>query len=417
MTDIAREVRRTAEAAKKAFWAINGCSSAVKDRVLSRLAGLLEERAGTVAAANAEDMDAARAKGLSKAMLDRLLLDELRIRRLAEAVRDIVRLEDPVGKMVWMTRRPNGLEICKVRVPIGVVAVIYESRPNVTIDSFSLAFKAGNAVVLRGGSESFRTNRALVDLAREALKAEGLPQDAASYLPVTDREAVNELVRLDDCLDLVIPRGGEGLIRAVAEHSRVPVIKHYKGVCHVYIDASADTDMAVRIAVNAKTQRPGVCNAAEKVLFHEDFPGTAEVLRALQEKGVEIRCDASLLGLVPGCVPAQESDWTEEYLDLIIAAKTVSSLEEAIRHINTYGSHHSDAIVTRDYASARRFLAEVDSAAVYANASTRFTDGGEFGLGAEIGISTDKIHSRGPMGLEDLTSVKYVVWGDGQIRA
>jgi glutamate-5-semialdehyde dehydrogenase len=349
-------------------------------------------------------------------MLDRLLLDEKRLSNLADAVRNIASLEDPVGRMVSMSKRPNGLEVCRVRVPIGVIAIIYEARPNVTIDSFALSFKAGNAVVLRGGSESFRSNTALVELVREALAAEGLPRDSAVYLASTDREAVNELVRLDDCLDLVIPRGGEGLIRAVMEHSRVPVIKHYKGVCHIYIDASADLSEAVKITVNAKVQRPGVCNAAEKVLIHRDFPEPGKVIQALLDNRVEVRCDDRLINLNSACKKAVESDWTEEYLGLIIAAAEVDSLEDAVRHINRYGSHHSDSIVTKDLASARKFMAEVDSAAVYVNASTRFTDGAEFGLGAEIGISTDKIHCRGPMGLEDLTSTKYMVWGDGHIR-
>jgi len=416
MSDLTKRIKEIALCAKESFWKINGLSSGVKNRVLLRLAKVIEENIKEIISANTKDIENAKKKNLSGAMIDRLLLDEKRINNICESLHNITVLEDPVGKMVSMTKRPNGLDICKVRVPIGVISVIYESRPNVTIDSFALGFKAGNVIILRGGSESFNSNMILVECARKALLQEGIPQDVIQYIPFTEREAIVELLKLEGIIDLVIPRGGEGLIRTVVETSKIPVIKHYKGVCHIYIDSTADPSMAEKIVINAKVQRPGVCNAVEKVLFNVDFPETERIINALIEKNVEVRCDENLININPLCKRAKESDWTEEYLDLIITAKQVFSIDEAIEHINRFGSHHSDAIITKDYSNARKFLTEVDSASVYVNASTRFTDGGEFGLGAEIGISTDKLHCRGPMGLEDLTTTKYIIYGDGQIR-
>jgi glutamate-5-semialdehyde dehydrogenase len=409
IVDIARK-------AKESSYAVMALETRKKDSVLKALADLLESGADGIVAANREDLDAAARKGLSAAMLDRLTLDAKRIASLAAAVREIAAMPDPVGGVISESTRPNGLAVSRVRVPIGVVAIIYESRPNVTIDSFSLAFKAGNTVILRGGSESFRTNTALVGLVNKALASSGVKDGAVFYIPVTDHAAVTELIRLPEYLDLVIPRGGESLIRSVSENSRVPVIKHYKGVCHVYVDASADPAMAEAVVVNSKVQRPGVCNAAETVLVHKDFPGKKRILEALIARKVEIRADAALRAVVPACGSASEEDWSTEYLDLVINAKQVSSLDEAVGHINRYGSHHTDSIVTPDAANAERFLQRVDSAAVFWNASTRFTDGGEFGLGAEIGISTDKLHCRGPMGLVELTTYKWIGRGTGQIR-
>jgi glutamate-5-semialdehyde dehydrogenase len=351
-------------------------------------------------------------------MLDRLELSERRIGEMAGGLRAVAALPDPVGRSLGRRRRPNGLLIVKRRVPIGVILIVYESRPNVTADAAALCVKAGNAVILRGGKEAFHSNQAIAGALQAGGAAAGLPEHAVQFVATTDRDAVRELVRMHDRVDLAIPRGGESLIRAVVEQARVPVIKHYKGVCHVYVDAAADLDMALKIVENAKCQRPGVCNAMETLLVHEAVaPAFLPRLRELcARRGVEVRADAAARGLVPSFKEATEEDWYAEYLDLILALRVVSGVEEAIDHVNHYGSRHSDAIVTGDPAAARAFTRGVDSACLYVNASTRFTDGGEFGLGAEMGISTDKLHARGPMGLEELTTYKYIVEGVGQVR-
>ena len=393
-------------------------SSRRKNSILEAMASEIESRREAIQAANARDMEAGRAAGLSNALLDRLLLNDARIEGMVKGLRNVVVLKDPVGARISRWIRPNGLVIQKVRVPIGVIAIIYESRPNVTADSAGLCIKTGNAVILRGGKEAVHSNAAIASAMQEGGAKKGLPADAIQLVQTTDREAVRELVQMEGRVDLAIPRGGEGLIRAVAEQARVPVIKHYKGICHVYVDESADAEMALNIIENAKCQRPGVCNAIEKVLVHENIaaaflPRMAERLTA---RKVELRGDAASRAIVPAMKEAVESDWTEEYLDLVLAVRVVASAKAAADHINRYGSHHSDAIVAQAEAAQKLFAQEVDSATVYVNASTRFTDGAEFGMGAEIGISTDKLHARGPMGLEELTTYKYVILGNGQVR-
>ncbi len=389
-----------------------------KSRVLAAMAGELEKRARDIKKANGEDMKEARAAGLSEAMLDRLALDDARIEGMANGLREVAGLRDPVGAQISRWVRPNGLDIVKVRVPIGVIGIIYEARPNVTADAAGLCIKTSNAVILRGGSEAMRSNAAIVEALQAGGKTRGLPDNSIQLIGSRDRAAVRELVRLEGVVDLVIPRGGESLIRAVTDEARVPVIKHYKGVCHVYVDAGADLDMALSIVENAKCQRPGVCNAIEKVLVHKDVAAQflPVMAKRLEGRGVELRGDPAARKLAPSMKAAVEQDWYEEYLALILAVKVVNSVEDAIGHINRCGSRHSDAIVTRHAASRDLFLRDVDSACVYVNASTRFTDGGEFGMGAEIGISTDKLHARGPMGLEELTTYKYLIYGKGQIR-
>lgn len=390
-----------------------------KNSILQAMADELEARRDAIKAANAADVAAARAVGMTVALIDRLMLTDSRINAMAKDLREVSGLKDPVGGVISRWIRPNGLEIVKVRVPIGVIAMIYEARPNVTADAAGLCFKAANAVILRGGKESMQSNMAIVEALRAGGLKKGMPENAIQLVATTDREAVRELVQLEGKVDVVIPRGGEGLIRAVVEQARVPVIKHYKGVCHTYVDASADLEMALKICENAKCQRPGVCNAMETLLVHSEIaakflPMVAEALG--KEGGVELRGDEAARAIVPSMKPAVEDDWYAEYLDLILAVRVVPSVKAAVDHINTYGSNHSDAIVAADAAVQKAFTQDVNSAAVYVNASTRFTDGGEFGMGAEIGISTDKLHARGPMGLEELTTYKYVVHGTGQIR-
>jgi glutamate-5-semialdehyde dehydrogenase len=389
-----------------------------KNAILRAMASGLRERRALLLEANAADMQAARAAGSPAAMLDRLQLSEARVEAMARGLEEIAALPDPVGSLISTLTRPNGLVIRKVRVPIGVIAIIYESRPNVTADAAALCFKSSNAVILRGGKESSHSNQAIAEALRQGGAAAGMPIDAIQLVATTDRDAVRELVQMTGRVDLAIPRGGESLIRAVVEQARVPVIKHYKGVCHVFVDASADSGMAAAIVENAKCQRPGVCNALECLLVHKAAAGAFLPLVAerLLARGCELRGDEAARRLIPAATPASESDWYNEYLALVLNVKVVGSVEEAIAHINHYGSHHSDAIVTADAAHARAFTQEVDSAAVYVNASTRFTDGGEFGMGAEMGISTDKLHARGPMGLEELTTYKFVVEGTGQVR-
>ncbi len=411
-------VRQLGEQALDASRAMVNLSTRRKNAILEAMAAELDARRAAIQAANAADVADARAAGLSAAMIDRLTLSDARIDAMVAGIRAVAALPDPVGRRIWRRTRPNGIVIEKRRVPLGVVAIIFESRPNVTADAAVLCIKTSNAVILRGGKEALRSNLAIADALAAGGARAGLPAHAVQLVPTTDREAVRELVQLDDCIDVVIPRGGESLIRAVVEHARVPVLKHYKGVCHLYIDAAADGDMALRIAENAKCQRPGTCNAIEKVLVHAAaadafLPRLAELAA---RRGITIRADEAARVIVPAFAAATPADWDEEYLDLILTVGVVPSLDAAIAHINRHGSHHSDAIITADRRAADRFLKAVDSAAVYVNASTRFTDGGEFGMGAEMGISTDKLHARGPMGLEELTTYKYRVTGTGQIR-
>ena len=389
-----------------------------KNVILQAMADALDAKREVIQAANARDMEEGRHAGLSAAMLDRLLLSDARIDSMIRGLREVADLQDPVGTKISRWIRPNGLEILKQRVPIGVIGIIFESRPNVTADTAALCFKTSNAVVLRGGKEAVQSNAAIADTLIEGGREKGLPEHAIQLIRTPDREAVRELVQLEGLVDLVIPRGGEALIRAVTEQARVPVIKHYKGVCHTYIDAEADMDMALAISINAKCQRPGVCNAMETLVVHRDIAAAFLPLCAEQmtAEGVELRGDAAACAVVPAMTAATDADWDAEYLDKILAIRVVPSLQAAVDHINTHGSRHSDAIISESAGAQKQFLQEVDSSTVYVNASTRFTDGGEFGMGAEIGISTDKLHARGPMGLEELTTYKYIVRGKGQIR-
>ena len=416
--DLREEVLRIVRAAKEASPRLAALSSRVKDDALLRMAeGLLREKAFLMAE-NEKDLEYAQKKGLSAAMIDRLTLSEAVIEGMAQGLREIAALPDPVGQVVKMWRRPNGLLVGKMRIPLGVIGVIYESRPNVTADAAALCLKAGNAVILRGGSEAINSNLAIAKVLQEAMEAAGVPSEAVQVVPFTDRRAVEEMLKLEEYIDVIIPRGGEGLIKFVVERSRIPVIKHYKGVCHIFVDASAELEMALEICFNAKVQRPGVCNAMETLLVHREIapkflPSMAERFRSA---GVELRGCPRTRELVPGIREATEEDWYAEYLDLILAIRVVEGIEEAIGHILKYGSKHTEAIITSDYRNAQRFLREVDSSTVLVNASTRFSDGYQFGLGAEIGISTTKLHAFGPMGVEDLTTTKFIVYGDGQIR-
>jgi glutamate-5-semialdehyde dehydrogenase len=416
--ELKQEVRELAEESARASRWLAGLETPQKDAILDAWADTIDLSRDHILSENAEDLKAGKEAGLNDALLDRLRLDDSRIDGIIAAIEDVRMLPDPVGKQLSELTRPNGLKIRRVRVPIGVIAMIYESRPNVTVEAASLCFKASNAVILRGGKEAHRSNMALWKAIRQGGINWGMHKHAIELVQTTDREAVKHLVELDDFVDLVIPRGGEGLIRAVTEMSRVPVIKHYKGVCHTYVDRSADLDAAHRIAVNAKCQRPGVCNAMETLLVHQAVAAEflPKLAQELQEKGVELRGDQATRKIVDAVLEATEQDWYEEYLDLVLSIRVVDSVDAAIDHINHYGSHHSDAVIAEDAKVQKQFLNEVDSAAVYVNASTRFTDGGEFGLGAEIGISTDKIHARGPMGLEELTTYKFVIEGSGQTR-
>jgi glutamate-5-semialdehyde dehydrogenase len=389
-----------------------------KDAALRAVARELRARKAAILAANAADMAAARERGTSGAMLDRLMLDEARVEAMARGAEEIAELPDPVGETISETVRPNGLRVARVRVPLGVIAIVYEARPNVTVDAGALALKAGNAVVLRGGSEALRSNQALVEALAVSLEASALPRDAVQLVPFTEREGIRALVQQTELVDLAIPRGGEALIRFVTEHARVPVVQHYKGVCHVYLDEGADLETSKRIVSNAKLQRPGVCNAAECLLVARAdakrlLPPIADVLVT---GGCELRGTPDVCTLVPAAKPAQDDDWGREYLDKILAVKIVGGLDEALEHVARYGSQHTEAIVTPNAEHAARWLREVDAACVVVNASTRFHDGGELGLGAEMGIATSRLHWRGPMGLESLTTMKWVVVGEGQTR-
>jgi len=415
---IAEQIVQIATNARQASHAMAKLSSESKDRLLLAMADALVAASAAIIAENKKDLAAGEEKGLSPALLDRLMLDEPRIKGMAAALREVAALPDPVGGVDRMRLRPNGLQVGKMRIPLGVIGIIYESRPNVTSDAAALCLKAGNAVVLRGGSEAINSNRAIAGILCAEMRKAGIPEGALALIPFTEREAVLEMLRQEELIDLIIPRGGESLIRFVVENSRIPVIKHYKGVCHLFVDAAADIPMAGRIIVNAKTQRPGVCNALETLLVHRDIAGTflPRIADALHSLKVELRGDETVCSLVPDAIPASEDDWYAEYLDLILAVKVVENMDQAIEHINRYGSLHTEVIVTGDYANAQRFIREVNSSTVMVNASTRFADGGQLGLGAEIGISTTKLHSFGPMGLEDLTTTKFIVFGNGQIR-
>jgi glutamate-5-semialdehyde dehydrogenase len=418
-----QQIREIGLNARRAARALAALQTEKRNAILRAMAGELLARTQELLQANEKDVSGAAQHGLNAAAIDRLRLTEARIAGMAEGIRQVADLEDPVGRSISEWTRPNGLRIAKVRTPIGVIGIIYESRPNVTSDAAVLCIKTGNAVILRGGSESLNSNLAIAGALQTGGATEGLPENAVQLIPTKGRDAVVLMAGMNQYIDLIIPRGGHSLIETVVKHARMPVIKHYHGVCHVYVDSAADLAMAERIALNAKCQRPGVCNAMEALLIHRGI-SEAFFKRAapeFQREGVEIRADEtaysqlSALNYQP-LRRAEEQDWSTEYLDTIMSVRVVDDLNQAIEHMEHYGSHHSDAIVTGDSKAAERFLAEVDSATVYWNASTRFTDGGEFGFGAEIGISTDKLHARGPMGLEELTTYKYVIRGDGQIR-
>jgi len=412
---LAREI---AEKAKKAQPQIARASSDKKNKILQKISGYLEENIESILSANQKDLSNAEKNGANKALLDRLKLDEKRIKALIKSVEEIIKLPDPVGQIIEMKPRPNGLLVGRMRIPLGVIATIYEARPGVTVDIASLCIKSGNAVILRGGSEALETNSALVQLIKKAVRDEGIDDNIVGFINDPSREHIFELLKLEELIDLVIPRGGEGLIRFVAENSRVPVLKHYKGVCHIFVDEFADLEKAYRVCLNAKVQRPSVCNAMETLLVHEKIaekflPTMGKIFR---EHGVELRGCEKTRKIISYAVPATEDDWYAEYLDLILAVRVVPSIDEAIEHIKKYGSSHTEAIITENLENAMKFIKEVDSSSVMVNASTRFADGYEYGLGAEVGISTTKLHAYGPMGLEGLTTLKWIVFGNGHIR-
>ena len=415
---IEQTIRKMAQKAKEAAKVVSVLDTNTKNLALERIAQGLVDKADVIKNENQKDLAEGKEKGLSAAMIDRLTVSDAVIESMAKGLRDVAALRDPVGEVTGMWLRPNGLQVGRVRIPLGVIGMIYEARPNATVDAAGLCLKAGNAVILRGGSEAFHSNTVLAHIIQQALGRTGIPEKAAQVVPVREREAVNALLVQEDAVDLIIPRGGEGLIRFVAENSKIPVLKHYKGVCHVYVDDKADLGMAEEIAFNAKVQRPGVCNAMETLLVHravaKDF--LPNMAKRFIHAGVEIRGCPETCRMVAEAKGAVEQDWPAEYLDLILAVKVVSGMDEATKHIAEYGSNHTEAIVTSDYDKARKFVREVDASVVLVNASTRFNDGGELGLGAEIGISTTKLHAYGPMGLEELTTTKFMVFGTGQIR-
>jgi glutamate-5-semialdehyde dehydrogenase len=416
--NLTKKLSKVAGQAKEASRLLANLSTEKKNEVLLAMSAALLDHTQDILKANEQDIRAALKKGLARAFVDRLTLNEKRILEMSESLQEIAKLDDPVGKNIKSWSRPNGLLISKVRVPIGVILIIYESRPNVTSDCIGLCFKSGNAVILRGGSDAIHSNTCIFNILEKVGLDRGLPARALNLIKMTDRKAVDVLLSLDRYIDLVMPRGGEALIREVRDKSKIPVIKHYKGVCHVFVDSSADFAMAQRIVLNAKVQRPAVCNAMETLLVHEAIAEKflPSMIESLEDAGVEVRGCPVTKKIVKGVKKATEKDWSTEYLDLILSVRVVKDVTEAIEHINRYGSGHSDSIVTADQEDADRFLKEVDSACVYVNASTRFTDGYQFGFGAEIGISTDKLHARGPMALEELTTYKYVIRGSGQIR-
>jgi glutamate-5-semialdehyde dehydrogenase len=415
--DIAAQMQAMGQRARAAATQLATASSLAKRQALETAARLIDDRQPDILSANARDMEYARAKGLSAAMLDRLELTPARLVAIAEGLRAVAAQDDPVGQVIADWNRPNGLHIARVRTPLGVIGVIYESRPNVTADAGALCLQSGNAVILRGGSESLWSSAALVDCLREGLADAGLPEDAVQLVPTRDRAAVRALLTMTDHVDVIVPRGGKGLVGLVQAEARVPVFAHLEGICHVYIDANADLDKALKVTLNAKTRRTGVCGAAECLLIHRDAlePIGRAVIAALIAAGVEVRGDTGLQGL-PGVVPASDADWGHEYLDSIIAARVVDDIDGAIAHIRRFGSGHTESIITEDDGAAAQFFAELDSAILMRNASTQFADGGEFGMGAEIGIATGKLHARGPVGAEQLTSFKYLVTGNGTIR-
>jgi len=416
--DTAREVRRMAGKAKEASRLLARLSTASKNKALLTMADHLERNQKWLMKENRKDLAVAKRARLSASLIDRLRLTPTVIRGMAEGLREVARLPDPVGEVIRMWKRPNGLMVGRMRIPLGVIGIIYESRPNVTADASGLCLKSGNSVILRGGSEAFHSNQAIGQVLRNVLVETGLPQEAIQIFPHTEREAIREMLQLEEEIDLIIPRGGEELIRFVTMHSKIPTIKHYKGVCHVFVDETADLEVATRICLNAKVQRPGVCNAMETLLVHQKVAERflPKVAKALQKEGVELRGCSQTRKILSHIKEAREEDWTQEYLDLILSVKVVKGIEEAVEHIARYGSSHTEAIITSDYENAQRFLREVNSSCVLVNASTRFNDGFELGLGAEIGISTSKLHAFGPMGLEELTTTKFIVYGEGQIR-
>jgi len=415
---IASDIAEMARNARRASAAVAACDSDRKNGVLLTLADLIAQESAALRQANDRDLSEARAAGMAGAMLERLTIGEKTIAAMTAGLREVAALPDPVGAVTRSWRRPNGLEVSRLRIPLGVIGMVYESRPNVTIDAAALCLKAGNAVLLRGGSEALNSNRELARLVHRALAASGLPEAAVQVVPVREREAVQALLAQEEYIDLIIPRGGEALIRFVVANSRIPVLKHYKGVCHVYVDEGADLAMAEALCFNSKVQRPGVCNAMETMLVHREAAAAflPAMGRRFREAGVALRGCPDTCRLVPGSEPATDADWPAEYLDLVLAVRVVESMDQAIDHIAAYGSRHTEAIVTRDYGRARHFLRAVDASVVLVNASTRFNDGNQLGLGAEIGISTSKLHAFGPMGLEELTTTKFIVCGDGQIR-
>ncbi|KYH28067.1 MULTISPECIES: glutamate-5-semialdehyde dehydrogenase [Clostridium] len=416
--DIQDYVIEVASLAKSAARKMSIMDTNTKNKALIAMADALIENADIILEANSKDVQLGKEKGLSQSLIDRLSLDKKRIDAMAKGLREVAALDDPIGEVIKMWKRPNNLKIGQIRVPLGVIGMIYEARPNVTVDAAALCIKSGNTVILKGGSEAINSNITIAKIISEAAEKAGLPKGAINLIEVTDREAVNIMMKLNEYIDVLIPRGGAGLINAVVKNSTVPVIQTGVGICHIYVDESADLDNAVDIIVNAKTQRPAVCNAMETLLVNKNV--AEEFLPKLEQKltslGVELRGCEKVQSIINNVKPATEEDWATEYLDLILSIKVVDSLDEALDHIYKYGTKHSEAILTNNYANSQRFLNEVDAAAVYVNASTRFTDGGEFGFGAEIGISTQKLHARGPMGLKELTSSKYIIYGEGQIR-
>ena len=416
--NLEKQIKDLAIAVKAASRVLASTATTEKDKALRAMAAGLRRQREFLQKQNRVDLDKAVKNGLSAAMIDRLTLSDSVIEAMAAGLEEIAAFPDPVGEIERMWQRPNQLQIGKMRIPLGVVGMIYESRPNVTADAAGLCLKSGNGVILRGGSEAFNSNMAVLKVLHEALVTTAIPPSVVQVVPFTERQAINYLLACEEQIDLIIPRGGEGLIRFVVEHSRIPVIKHYKGVCHVYVDAGADQEMARKIVVNAKTHRPGVCNAAETLLVNQEIAADflPEMVADLKDAGVEIRGCTRSCALVEGLVQATDDDWAAEYLDLIIAVKVVDGLDDAVSHIVKYGSDHTETIVTRDYRRAQEFLRRINSSVVMVNASTRFSDGGQMGLGAEIGISTTKLHAYGPMGLEGLTTTKYIIYGDGQIR-
>jgi glutamate-5-semialdehyde dehydrogenase len=416
--DIKSSIKQIAQDAALAARKLSRVTTTKKNNALLQMANELEHNCKFLLAENAKDVAGAKKSGISRAMLERLTLKQDTIEQMARGLREVAALPDPVGKVTSMWRRPNGLLVGKMRIPLGVIGIIYESRPNVTVDAAALCLKAGNAVILRGGSESIKSNLAIASVLQGVLRKTTIPTNVIQVIPLTDREAVSAMLQLDEYIDLIIPRGGEELIRAVVAQSKIPVIKHYKGVCHIFVDAQADIDMAVNVCLNAKTQRPGVCNAMETLLVHKDIAGKflPQAAKKLKKAGVVIRgCEKTNL-ILKNIEKANENDWYAEYLDLILAIKVVENIDEAIAHIEKYGSLHTESIITNDYANSQRFLNEVNSSTVLVNASTRFSDGFELGLGAEIGISTTKLHAFGPMGLEELTTTKFIIYGNGQVR-